>query len=75
MRADASAFTNRKNGKAALPTQPSRRTYYLPLSCLVNFLVYRGNFTNPCLALFVLHFQDVIELPMKVVCDVRYLLV
>ena len=45
------------------------------LPCLVDLLVNLRDLFDPRLSLFVLHVEDLIERPMKVVSDVRYLLV
>lgn len=45
------------------------------LTRLVNFLIDFGDLFDPDLPLFVLHFQDLVEGPMEVVANVRYLLI
>ena len=42
---------------------------------LIDLFVDRRDLTDPRLALFVFHLQDVIERPVEVVRNVRYLLV
>jgi hypothetical protein len=47
----------------------------LATPAFVDFLVDLGNLTNPDLALFVLHIEDVVYRPMEVISDIRYLLI
>lgn len=52
-----------------------RILHFLAGSAFINFLVDLGNFTNPNLAFFVFHIEDVVYRPVEVISDIRYLLI
>ena len=66
---DANAWRTRHDHARGLPATTEL------LAGLVDFLVDVGNLLDPNLPFFVLHSEHLIERPMKVVTDVRYLLV
>jgi hypothetical protein len=56
--------------------QPASRRYWFRRNStlVIRALIHLGNLCDPTLALRMLHRQDFVMRPVKVICNVRYLL-
>jgi hypothetical protein len=60
---------------AFIPKYSEDYRLLLSTSAFVDFLINFGDFSNPNLAFFMLHIQDIVHCPVEMISDIRYLLI